>query len=272
MQLLFEIKEEQTVFTPQIEVKNGDLWQLGEHRLLCGDCTIKENIDLLMNSNKADMVFTDPPYNVNYSSKNQFFNSIDKSNRIETKIINDNLSKEKIQELWYKAFINIKSILNDYNCFYFCSPQSIDMYLVIDAVIKSNLLLKQIIIWNKNNHVLGRSDYNYKHEPILYGWYNKHKFYGNGKIKTTVWDIPKPLKNDLHPTMKPIELIKNAILNSTLENMIVYDGFLGSGSILIACEHTKRKCYGMEIDEHYCGVIIERWQKYTNKKAIRINR
>ena len=272
MPLLFEIEEEQTVSTPQTVVKNGDLWQLGEHRLLCGDCTVKENIDLLMNSNKADMVFTNPPYNVDYSSKNQFLNSIDNSNRIETKIINDNLNKEKIQELWYKAFINIKSILNDYSCFYFCSPQSIDMYLMIDTVIKSNLLLKQIIIWNKNNHVLGRSDYNYKHEPILYGWYNRHKFYGNGFNKTTVWDIPKPLKNDLHPTMKPIELIKNAILNSTLENMIVYDCFAGSGSTLIACENTNRVCYAMEIDEHYCGVIIERWQKYTNKKAIRINR
>lgn len=272
MSFLFEIDEideiENINTNTQIEVKTGDLWQLGEHRLLCGDCTIKENIDLLMNGNKADMVFTDPPYGVNYLNKNDFLNEIGKGNSNQNNIINDNLDKEKTKELWYKAFINIKSILNDYSCFYFCSPQSIEM---IDTVIKSNLLLKQIIIWNKNNHVLGRSDYNYKHEPILYGWFNKHRFYGNGKMKTTVWDIPKPLKNDLHLTMKPIELIVNAILNSTLENMIVYDCFLGSGSTLIACEHTKRKCYGMEIDEHYCGVIIERWQKYTNKKAIKLN-
>lgn len=224
-----------------------------------------------MNDNKVDMVFTDPPYNVDYSSKNKFLNAIDQGNRIQTEIKNDNLDENKIKELWYNAFINIKDILNNYSCFYFCSPQSSGMYLMIDTIIKSNLLLKQIIIWNKNNHVLGRSDYNYKHESILYGWLNKHKFYGNGFNKTTVWDIPKPLKNDLHPTMKPIELIKNAILNSTLENMIVYDCFLGSGSTLIACEHTNRICYGMEIEEHYCSVIIERWQKYTNKKAVKLN-
>lgn len=270
MSYLFEIDEEPitNISNNTINVKQGDIWQLGRHRLLCGDCTIKENIDLLMNDNKADMVFTDPPYGVDYSNKNDFLNKIGKGNSNQNNIINDNLDKEKTKELWYKAFINIKSILNDYSCFYFCSPQSIEM---IDTVIKSNLLLKQIIIWNKNNHVLGRSDYNYKHEPILYGWFNKHRFYGNGKMKTTVWDIPKPLKNDLHPTMKPIELIKNAIFNSTLENMIVYDCFLGSGSTLIACEHTNRICYGMEIEPYYCSVIIERWQKYTNKKAIKLN-
>ena len=109
MPLLFEIEEEQTVSTPQIEVKNGDLWQLGEHRLLCGDCTVKENIDLLMNSNKADMVFTDPPYNVDYSSKKQFLNSID--NRIEAKIINDNLDKEKNPRAFVQCFYQIHQFL-----------------------------------------------------------------------------------------------------------------------------------------------------------------
>ena len=131
----------------------------------------------------------------------------------------------------------------------------------------NGLPVKHTIIWNKNNHVLGRCDYNYKHEPILFGWSKKHKFYGNGQFKTSVWDIPKPHKNDLHPTMKPVELIENCILNSSLKNQLVVDMFGGSGSTLVACEKTGRTCYTMEISENYCDVIIERWQNFTGQKA-----
>lgn len=269
--LLFDIDELDSInITPSIEVKEGDIWQLGRHRLLCGDCTIKDNISLLMDGKKADMVFTDPPYGVDYSSKNQFLNSIDKGNCIQIEIKNDNLSINKLKELWINAFSNFKYILNEYNSYYICSAELGIMAMAM-AMEKAGIPHRHTLIWNKNNHVLGRSDYNYKHEPILYGWLNKHRFYGNGFFKTTVWDIAKPLKNDKHPTMKPVKLIENAILNCTLENMIIYDCFLGSGSTLIACEYTNRICYGMEIEPHYCSVIIERWQKYTNKKAIKIN-
>ena len=134
---------------------------------------------------------------------------------------------------------------------------------------KAEIPLRHCLIWVKNNHVLGRCDYNYKHEPILFGWVDKHKFYGKGAHKFSTWEIPKPLKNDLHPTMKPVALIENALLNSTLNGQICLDLFGGSGSTLIACEQLNRKCYMMELDEHYCDVIINRWQKLTGKEAVR---
>lgn len=271
MNTLFDMTDELDTVeytASSIEVKEGDLFQLGNHRLLCGDCTIKENIDLLMDGKKVDMVFTDPPYNVDYSSKNQFLNSIDKSNSIQREIKNDKMSDDNFYSFLLQVFNNIKNILNTYNSYYICCGSFIDIF--IQALKENKFVYTNLIIWNKNNSVLGRSDYNYKHESILYGWKDRHRFYSNGFFKTTVWDIAKPLKNDLHPTMKPIGLMVNAILNSSLENMIVYDCFLGSGSTLIACEHTNRICYGMEIEPHYCSVIINRWQKYTNKKAIKI--
>ena len=179
------------------------------------------------------------------------------------------MSDDNFYSFLLQVFNNIKNILNTYNSYYICcSDKNIDIF--IQTLKENKFVYSNQIIWNKNNSVLGLRDYNFKHELILYGWKDRHKFYSNGFFKTTVWDIAKPLKNDLHPTMKPIELIVNAILNSSLENMIVFDGFLGSGSTLIACEHTNRICYGMEIEPHYCSVIINRWQKYTNKKAIKI--
>lgn len=139
--------------------------------------------------------------------------------------------------------------------------------MMMSAIQDSGWKLKHTLIWNKNNHVLGRCDYNYKHEPILYGWNDVHEFYGNGDFKTSVWDIAKPTKNDLHPTMKPIELISNCIKNSSKEDDVVLDCFGGSGSTLIACEQLDRDCRIMELDEHYCDVIINRWEEYTGREA-----
>lgn len=131
--------------------------------------------------------------------------------------------------------------------------------------------ISNVIIWVKNNHVLGRLDYNLKHEPIIYGWLKKgkHKFYGNGDQKFSVWEYDKPLKNDLHPTMKPVELIENAIKNSSKPNNIILDIFGGSGSTLIACEKLNRKCYMMELDEHYSTIILQRWAGFTGKDPVR---
>jgi DNA modification methylase len=131
----------------------------------------------------------------------------------------------------------------------------------------NNFPARHTIIWNKNNHVLGRCDYMYKHEPILYGWNSRHKFYGKGEHTKSVWDIAKPLKNDLHPTMKPVELVVNAIRNSSTTGQIVADMFLGSGTTLIAADKTNRICYGMELSDVYCDVIIKRWQDFTGKEA-----
>lgn len=132
--------------------------------------------------------------------------------------------------------------------------------------------LRHMLVWNKNNHVLSRVDYMYKHEPILYGWIDRHEFYGKGKYTKSVWDIPKPQKSDLHPTMKPVELIENAILNSTLKGQIVLDIFAGSGSTLIACEKTGRRARLVELEEHYCDVIVKRYIDYTGREDITLVR
>jgi DNA modification methylase len=248
--------------------KLGDLWELGRHRVLCSDSTKEDDVNKLMDDNKIDMVFTDPPYGVSYADKNEFLNNHDKGNRIQTKIKNDHMNLDDYKELWLNAFKCFIPFLSDYSSYYICSPQGGDLFMMM-MIKESGLQLKHQIIWAKNNHVLGRSDYNYKHEPIFYGWFKKHKFYGNGEQKFSVWNYDKPHKSDLHPTMKPVELISNAILNSTQSgNNIVYDGFLGSGSTLIACEKTNRICYGMELDPHYCDVIVQRYIDFCTKNDI----
>jgi DNA modification methylase len=260
-----EIPEEKEVET---RVKSGDIWQLGNHFILCGDCTIESNIKELLGDKKIDMVFTDPPYGVSYADKNQMLNSLGNGKRNETLIENDNLDTEECKELWINAFKAIGEHLNEYSSYYVASVQMLHLfYEMLNSLKDSGWQIKHLIIWNKNNHVLGRCDYNYKHEPIIYGWKNKHKFYGNGQFKTSVWDIPKPQKSELHPTMKPVELVENCILNSTEEKMIVADCFLGSGTTLIACEKTNRVCFGTELSEKYCDVILSRWEKLTDKTA-----
>lgn len=268
---LFELNELDTFDNkPKAIVKKGELWQLGRHRLLCGDATIKADVEKLMDGAKVDMVFTDPPYNIAYNekNKNERMNKVlGRKFKNKMTIKNDNI--ENIEEFYFKAFSNMKDILNTYNSFYICCAGK-SLFETLKALKDNNLIINIVNVWNKNNFVLSFNDYKSKHEFIVYGWKNKHKFYHKGKFQSSVWDVAKPMKSELHPTMKPIELIENAIKNSSLENQIIYDCFLGSGSTLIACEYTKRICYGLEIDECYCNIIIDRWQKITNKKAERI--
>jgi len=258
---------------PEVEeaiTKQGDLWLLGEHRVLCGDATKKEDVERLMDGQKIQMLLTDPPYGVDYSSKNEFLNNADKGNLIQKDIINDTKNAEETVEMWRGYFRNVKLNLQSGSNYYInFSGDKLILLLLLLREDDIQMPEKQILVWVKNNHVLGRSNYNYKHEFILYGWSGSkgHKHYGD--FDTTVWEIDKPLKNDLHPTMKPIELLVRAIEHGTAKGMSVYDGFLGSGSTLIACEKTNRKCYGMEIDPHYCDVIVKRWEEYTGNKAKR---
>lgn len=250
--------------------KVGQIYQLGEHRLMCGDSTDAGTVEKLMDGEKADMVFTDPPYGVDYAGKNAFLNAVARGNRIQTDIIGDALEsaeKEK-DDLWVPALVNARVNSEDKCAYYIASPQGGELMMMMMAIRDAGWQLKHTIIWNKNNHVLGRCDYNYKHEPILYGWNKTHAFYGKGQHKTSVWDIPKPQKSDLHPTMKPIALIVECLQNSTQHGERVLDVFGGSGSTLIACEQTGRKCYMMELDPHYVDVIIERWENLTGKKAV----
>ena len=252
-----------------VRCKPGDIWQLGDHRLMCGDCTDKDAVAKLMDGKLADMVFTDPPYGVSYTDKNEFLNRIDKPLCVVNPIENDSKSPDEMNAFWHTAFGNLAEATTDKAVYYITSPQGGDLLLLLLAIHETPWALKHMLIWNKNNHVLGRCDYNYKHEPIIYGWKKKgtHHFYGGGKFKTTVWDIPKPLRSDLHPTMKPVELVGNCLLDGTKEGDIVLDTFGGSGTTLVACEQLGRKCYMMELDPHYCDVIIARWEKLTGKRA-----
>ena len=252
--------------------KAGDIWQLGRHRVMCGDSTKREDVERLMEGKKADMVFTDPPYGVSYGDKNKFLNSIAPGNRIQTPIENDHKTVDDLADsVIYPAFSRIKEVLADKASYYITAPQGGELLMMMMMMMKAGLTLRHMLIWVKNNHVLGRTDYNYKHEPILFGWADGHNFYGNGEFQFSTWEIDKPHKSDLHPTMKPVALMVNALQNSCARDGICIDLFGGSGSTLIACEKTNRICYGMEISEVYVDVIIKRWEDFTKKKAVKLN-
>ncbi len=249
------------------QINKGDIWQLGNHRLMCGDSTEEGKLGDLMDNTPVDLLLTDPPYGVSYSEKNQFLNSIDKGNKVQENIVNDEI--KDMNTFLTESLEKIKPLMAETSAAYIFFAGKTLRYL-LNSLDKLDFKLHQILAWVKNNHVLGRTDYASKHELIVYGWFNKHKFYGCFSPSTLEFD--KPLKSDLHPTMKPIDLLEYITKNSSEENMVVLDPFAGSGSTLIACENSKRKCYTMEIDPFYCSVIIERWEKYTNKKAKLVNK
>lgn len=255
-------------------VQKGEVWKLGEHRLMCGDSTDEGCVKTLMGGVLADMVFTDPPYGVSYTEKNEYLNSLGAGHRLTKRIENDDMTPTEMYDFWLKAFKLLHTYTNQRMSYYITAPQGGDLLLLLlQSLRDAGFMLKHQLIWNKNNHVLGRCDYNYKHEPIIYGWKigGTHSFYGAGKFKTSVWDIPKPLKNDLHPTMKPIELVAECLLDCTQEGNVALDLFGGSGTTLIACEQLNRKCFMMEFDPHYCDVIIARWEKLTGKQAEKVS-
>lgn len=246
----------------------GDVWLLGRHRLMCGDSTDAGSVALLMAGEKADMVFTDPPYGVSYTEKNEFLNRRGKAMACPTPIQNDEMPPEQMHDFWVPAFKNLHEFTNERMCYYITAPQGGD--LLLQSVREAGFMLKHQLIWNKNNHVLGRCDYDYKHEPIVYGWKigGTHKFYGGGQFKTSVWDIPKPMQSKLHPTMKPVELIENAVLDGSDKGQTVLDLFGGSGSTLVACEKTGRVCRMMELSPRYVDVIVRRWQEFAGQEAM----
>ena len=247
----------------------GDVWLLGRHRLMCGDSTDAGSVALLMNGEKADMVFTDPPYNVDYSGKTATLNALDGGKRIETPIEGDaaKSDEEAGEALWYPAFANMRQNAQPHCSFYCTMPQGGTHGMMMMMMQKACWQTKHELIWLKNNIVLGRCDYNYKHEPILFGWADSHRYYGKGQFQSSVWEVAKPMQNKLHPTMKPVELIENALLNSSAEGDIVLDLFGGSGSTLIACEKTGRACRMMELAPRYVDVIVRRWQDFTGQEA-----
>ena len=249
--------------------EKGDIWILGPHRVMCGDATSDDDAGRLMAREKAAMIFADPPYGVSYAAKNEFLNAIGRGNRIQTPIEKDHESPEEMADFWEAAFTTTYASMADGASYYVTGPQVGDLLLLLlQSLRASGLDLRHMLIWAKNNHVLGRADYNYKHEPIIYGWKGGagHKFYGSPS-ETSLWEINRPHKSDLHPTMKPVELVERALNNSSKVGDSILDPFGGSGTTLIACERLSRVCRMMEIDPRYCDVIVRRWQEFTGKQA-----
>lgn len=270
--------------------KTGELYQLGEHRLLCGDSTSEEDVWHLMQGDVADLVVTDPPYNVGYVGKTAD----------QLTIQNDNMSEAEFADFLSGAFGNMSGVLKEGGAFYvWHSPAEVVAFKT--TLEESGLPVRQELVWNKNHFVMGRSDYQPKHEPCFYGWKTgaAHYFTGNRSfttviddkpikyealskeeavkmlkkvmaVESTVMEFKRPTKSLEHPTMKPLDLIGYQIKNSSKPGEIVLDPFGGSGSTLMACEQLGRKCRMMELDPHYVDVIIARWEKMTGKKAVKL--
>ena len=253
-----------------IKSKLGDIWILGDHRLMCGDSTSIDSINKLMNGEKADLVFTDPPYGVSIGDKNKMLKKFRKGG-IEKNIENDTLSPDELKIVLSKAFENVNSVLNDCGAVYVASPQGGGLGMMMMMMMKdAGLEIRHVLIWVKNQPTFsaGRLDYDYQHEPILFTWKKNHKKRMAGEHKSSCWFIDKPQEAKLHPTMKPVEIPLNAILNSSDKGDIVLDVFGGAGSTLIAAEKTGRKARLMELDPNYADVIVRRWQEFTGKKAV----
>ncbi|MBQ9248968.1 MAG: DNA modification methylase [Oscillospiraceae bacterium] len=245
-----EIVEDEFDIDAQLQqptvTREGDLWLLGEHRLVCGDSTLPETYDLLMAGRKANLVVTDPPYNVDYEGS-------------AGKIKNDKMAEEQFEKFLFAAYVNMEQNMMDDASIYVFHSDSHGLAFR-RAFEEAGFYLSGCCIWKKNSLVLGRSPYQWLHEPVLFGWKKggRHQWYADRK-QTTVWEYDKPKKNDLHPTMKPVNLIAYPIKNSSMSNCIVLDPFGGSGSTLIAADQLKRICYTVELDPKYADVIVNRY-------------
>ena len=306
-ELLLESGNTDPDAVPEVEegdCQPGDLWILGDHRLVCGNAVDPDDFSRLMDGDLAHMVFSDPPYNVDYTG----------GTRKKLKIQNDNLSQQGFYDLLFGAFKNMFEATVEGGGIYVCHSDA-EWKNFRTALADAGWLQKQCLIWVKNGFVLGRQDYHSRHEPILYGWKPgaAHRWFGGRKQQsvmeddvlltiaedkgqflltftdgiqnivvqvpeyqvlfqgddavTSVWKVDKPLKNSAHPTMKPVALIERAIRNSSKRGDIVLDCFGGSGSTLMACERTGRQCRTMELGTDYCQVIVKRWEEFTGRKA-----
>ena len=282
---------------PKPKSKLGEIYKLGEHTLMCGDSTSEIDVDRLMQGAAADLVVTDPPYNVNYGDKAEMLNEYLGGNRHTDSIENDAMGSEQFTDFLDSAFKNMAEHLKEGGAFYVWHA-SITVREFMEALERNNLTSRQQIIWVKNALVLGRQDYQRRHEPCLYGWKDgAGHYFINDRTLTTVIEQEidleamkkedmkklleqilndtkqtiiyenKPMRNAEHPTMKPVKLIGKMIENSSKPGETVLDLFGGSGSTLIAAEQLKRRCYMMEYDPKYVDVIIDRWEEFTGKKA-----
>lgn len=235
-------------------VKRGDIWTVGRHRLMCGDATSSEDVAALMDGKKANLIITDPPYNVAFESSDGL------------SIKNDKMANDKFYEFLLSAFKNMAEHLEKGGSAYVFHADTEGLNFR-KAFMDAGFHLSGCCIWVKNSLVLGRSDYQWQHEPVLYGFLQNGKHYWSknaGRSQTTIWNFDKPKKNKNHPTSKPLDLLAYPIGNSSQENAIVIDTFGGSGSTLMTCEQTNRVCHTMELDEKYASVILRRYVEDTD--------
>lgn len=287
-----------------VRCKPGDVWQLGDHRLMCGDSTDLETVRKLMGGGSAKLMITDPPYGVAIGDKNKMQQEHNGGNRITENILNDDLPVDNLYDILVKAMANSKEACEEDASWYVFSPPGGDMGLMMMMMMMKDagLRVRHHLVWVKNapTFSMRRLDYDYRHEAILYTWGARHHFYGgvsntvfedeldvdqlkkdelvklvkeflSDKVPTSVIRENKPLKNDLHPTMKPVTLIARLMKNSSRKGEEVLDLFGGSGTTMIAAEQLGRRCYMMELDPHYCDVIIARWEKLTGREAVKID-
>jgi site-specific DNA-methyltransferase (adenine-specific) len=257
----------------QTDIVLGDLFEIGEHRLLCGDSTDSDQVAKLMDGQKADMVFTDPPYNIGYKGtmSNTTVNGVEVGHvAISAKY--DDIKNDKMSEDDFYNFICdiLKEIKLNCKGAYYISFGSQTLLQLLKPLNDLDIEYKSIIIWMKNQSTISGKDFKSRYEPIVYGRFND-AFYGERFNQEDIWEFQRTLKNDLHPTMKPIPLIENALNYSSKEGMIIMDLFLGSGSTMVAAHQLKRKCYGMELDPKYCQVIIDRMRKLDPNISIKKN-
>lgn len=259
-----EVVEDEFDDTPPEEpqAKYGDIYQLGRHRLMCGDSTSVEDVEKLVGGGViVDMLLTDPPYNVAYEGKTEDALTIQ----------NDSMDDESFRQFLTNAFFAADSVMKKGAVFYIWHADS-EGYNFRGACRDVGWTVRECLIWNKNQMVLGRQDYHWKHEPCLYGWKDgASHLWASDRKQTTVLDFDKPQRNGVHPTMKPIALFDYQIKNNTKGNDIVLDLFGGSGTTIMACEQNGRRGYSMELDPRYVDVIIKRWEDFTGEKAVKIS-
>ncbi|WP_298578730.1 DNA modification methylase [uncultured Olegusella sp.] len=290
-----EIAEVPIPEEPEPRVKAGELWALGEHRLLCGDATSSDDVKRLIDGELADVWLTDPPYNIDYEGKTD-----DKLT-----IQNDSFSSDDAFVAFLKDAFTCALSQTKLGAAFYIWHASTQAKNFLDAASAAGMTIRQVLIWAKDVFTLGRQDYQWKHEPCLYGWKDGAAHYFTSsrsegtvyedntaadiekmsktelkefirgmlerEIPSTVIHEKKPMRSGLHPTMKPIRLMAYQIRNSSKPGWTILDTFGGSGSTLIACEQTNRRCLTMELDPHYCDVIIQRWEEFTGKQAVRID-
>lgn len=254
----------------EAKCKLGDIWQLGRHRLMCGDSTDASQVAKLLGGTNIQLYLTDPPYNVAYGYDGAATEGHRKDGLV---VLNDKMDNDKFEEFLTNAFNAANANMEKGASFYIFHSDGYSYWFRKALINTVDLELRENLIWVKNSMVLGRQDYQWRHEPCLYGWKKgaSHNWFSDRK-QTTVMEFDRPTKSVEHPTMKPIPLFAYLIQNSSQEGWNVYDSFGGSGTTIMACEQLGRNGFSMELDPHYCDVIINRWETYTGRKAEKINK